>query len=57
MDSLLNRGLNFSILPEKMDFTQLLVDHKRFERSAIWTEYHYGKDELDKKEPQIFKQV
>ena len=57
MDSLLNRGLNFSILPEKMDFTQLLVDHKRFARSAIWTEYHYGKDKLDNREPQIFKQV
>ena len=39
MENLLNRGFNFSILPLKLDLTQVLVDFKRFERSVIWQEY------------------
>ncbi len=53
MERLLNRGLNFSILPKKMDLTQVLTDFKRFERSVIWHEFWYGreKDEEVRKEP------
>ena len=36
MEKVLNRGLNFSVLPNKLDLTQVLVDYKRYERSAIW---------------------
>ena len=53
MERLLNRGLNFSILPKKLDFTQVLTDFKKFERSAIWHEFWYGRhmDEEVRKEP------
>ena len=54
MNRLLNRGLNFSILPLKLDITQTLVEFKRYERSAIWTEFWYGKDNK-KIEEQIFR--
>ena len=51
MNRLLNRGLNFSILPMKLDITQTLVEFKRYERSAIWTEFWYGKDNEKIEEP------
>ena len=55
MESLLNRGLNFSILPLKLDITQVLVDFKIFERSIIWHEYFYGRDpDIDVK-AKVFK--
>ena len=44
MENLLNRGFNFSILPLKLDLTQVLVDFKKFERSVIWHEYFYGEE-------------
>ena len=34
MNKLLNRGLNFAVLPLKLDLTEVLVDFKRFERST-----------------------
>ena len=55
MDRLLNRGFNFSILPTKIDTTQLLVDIKRYERSAIWTEFHYGRENENVEAKPIFK--
>ena len=55
MKNLLNRGFNFSILPKKIDLTQVFVDFKRFERSAIWTEFHYGKDEENFSDKPIFQ--
>ena len=55
METLLNKGLNFSILPKQLDLTQLLVDFKRFERSVIWQEYWYGKATENIKETPIFK--
>ena len=42
MNRLLNRGLNFSILPKKLDITQVRVDYKRFKRAAIWQEFNNG---------------
>ena len=55
MENLLNRGLNFSILPLKLDLTQVLVDFKRFERSVIWQEYFYGRDKDEDQKAKIFK--
>ena len=55
MLSLLNRGFNFSILPEKLDMTQVNVDFKRYERAAIWTEFWFGQDKETHDEP-IFRQ-
>ena len=54
MERFLNRGLNFSILPKKMDLTQVYVHFKRFKRSAIWTEFFFGRNAEDTKSP-IFK--
>jgi hypothetical protein len=55
MSNLLNRGLNFSILPLKLDITQVLVDYKRFERSTIWHEFWYGREQIQERKKPIFK--
>ena len=55
MENLLNRGFNFSILPLKLDLTQVLVDFKRFERSMIWHEFFHGKDIDQEYKEKIFK--
>ena len=55
MEKVLNRGLNFSILPLKMDLTQVLVDFKKFERSMTWHEFWYGREERKEYEKPIFK--
>ena len=47
MDSLLNKGLNFSILQKKLDMTQVLTDFKKLERSLIWHEFWYGRDDQE----------
>ena len=52
---LLNRGLNFSLLPYKLDITQTLVEFRKFERAAIWHEFHYGKENNEDFEKHIFK--
>ena len=44
MVSLLDKGLNFSVLQSKLDITQVLADFKYFERSIIWHEFHHGND-------------
>ena len=57
MINLLNCGLNFAILPLNLDLTQVLVDFKRFERSMIWKEFWFGREDLDeKKKPAILNQ-
>ena len=55
MINLLNRGLNFTILPLKLDITQTLVDFRRFQRSTIWMEFWHGKEEEGKRETPLFK--
>ena len=55
MVTLLNRGLNFAILPLKLDLTQVLVDFKRFERSIIWHEFWYGSENKEPYSPPIFR--
>ena len=47
MDKVLNRGLNFSILPLKLDTTQVFVDFKKFERSVIWHEFWHGSEQQE----------
>ena len=44
MEKVLNKGLNFAILPLNLDITQVLVDFKIFERSFVWKEFWYGKN-------------
>ena len=55
MENLLNRALNFSVLPLKLDITQLLVDFNRFSRMAIWQEYWYGREQDKEYIKPIFK--
>ena len=55
METLLNKGFNFSILPNKLDITQTLVDYRRFERSIIWMEFFHGKEQEESFEIPIFK--
>ena len=55
MEEVLNLGLNFAILPLKLDITQVLCDFKRFERTMIRREFFYGKDKENTNKPPIFK--
>ena len=55
MKKLLNRALNFAILPLKLDITEVLVDFKKFSRSVIWHEYWHGKEADEKFTKPIFK--
>ena len=55
MEDHLNRGLNFAILPFKLDLTQVLVDFKYFERTIIWKEFWAAKDQEDGVHPKIIK--
>ena len=55
METVLNRGLNFAILPQSIDITQILVDFKRYERSVIWMEYWYGRDQDEEQKLPIFR--
>ena len=55
MGNVLNRGLNFSILPGKLDITQVLVDWKRFERTMIWKEWWYCNENETNFKENIFK--
>ena len=42
MEKVLNRGLNFCVLPLKLDLTQVLVDFKQFERTISWQEFWHN---------------
>ena len=55
MLALLNRALNFSVLPLKLDITQVLVDFNRFSRAVIWQEYWFGKEVDEVYKRPIFK--
>ena len=58
MKRLLGRGLNFSVLPKKLDTTQVMVDFERFKISMLWSEFMYGREEQEdlQREP-IFKRL
>ena len=55
MNSLLNRGLNYSILPKKLDITQVLTDFESFKRRTLWHEYFHGKESEEEYKEPIFK--
>ena len=44
MEKVLNRGLNFCILPPSLDITQVLANFRQFERSMVWQEFWYGRE-------------
>ena len=54
MENLLNRGLNFSVLPDRLNLVQVLVDLKKFERTMLWTEFWAGQTK-DEYQPPLFK--
>ena len=56
MDKLLNRGLNFSPTPAKVNVTELLIDIDKFIRSHLWKEFFFLNQPLEKKQP-IVKNV
>ena len=47
MQALLNRALNFALLPLKLDITQILVDFNRFARAAIWQEFWFNREKVN----------
>ena len=55
MENLLNRGLNFSVMPDKFNLTLVLVDFKKFERSVIWHEYFHDSESNVDFRKRIFK--
>ena len=55
MNNLLNRGLNYSILPKKLDITQVLLDFERFKRKMIWKEFFHGQEQEQEYSEPIFK--
>ena len=54
MEQVLNRGLNFAILPLKLNITQVLVDYAKFERTMLWQEF-WGNSPKENFKPPIFK--
>ena len=55
MTNLLNRALNFSILPLKLNITEVLMEFNRFSRASIWHEYWHGRDRDEEYKLPIFK--
>jgi hypothetical protein len=55
MERVLNRGLNFCVQPLKLDLTQVLVDFRYFERSMIWMEFFYDREQGPSEYKPIFK--
>ena len=56
METVLNRGLNCTILPLRLDITQVLVNIRRHERTRVWKEVWHGKNYEGTYLPPIFKQ-
>ena len=58
MMDVLNKGLNFSVLSQDLDLTQVLADLRVFDRTMIWREFWFGletdEDRVVKAKP-IFK--
>jgi hypothetical protein len=45
METVLNRGLNFCVTPLSLNITNVLVDHRKFERSIKWKEFFANQNE------------
>ena len=54
-ENVLNRGLNFAIMPLNLDITQVLTEFRRFERTMLWHEFWFGKESEETYEPPLFK--
>ena len=55
MEDLLNRGLNFAVLSNRLDHTHVLTDFRYFERTMIWIEFWHGRDHENHLRKRIFK--
>ena len=55
MEKVLNRGLNFALMPLKLDITQVLVDFNKFERTMLWKEFWYEHEESGNRKLPLFK--
>ena len=55
MEEVLNRGLNFAVLSNRLDLTQVLTDFRYFERTMIWMEFWHGRDQEGQLYTRIFK--
>ena len=57
MLNVINKGLNYSVLPHKLDNTLVLSEFKRFERTLVWKEFWKEKesDQALTKPESIFK--
>ena len=47
MIKLLNKGLNYAVLPQKLDIFEVLADFRHFERKMIWKEFFGNENELN----------
>ena len=54
-EDLLNRGLNFAVLPNRLDLTQILTDFRYFERTIVWIDFWFGRDQDGQLGKRIFK--
>ena len=55
MEALFNKGLNYAVTPEKLDITQVLVEHKYFERTLVWIDLFFDKEPDEERKPEIFR--
>ena len=55
MIKLLNRGLNFCVMPAKVNLSKLMSDFRKFERKMRWTEFFSEKKDDSTYDPPIFK--
>ena len=55
MQSVLNRGFKFAVLPLKLDIAQVLTDFRRFERTMLWKEFWFGREPNEPYIPPMFK--
>ena len=51
----LNKGLNYCILPDKLNISQVLCDLSELDRKMQWTEYHFDGEEKEPYVPPLFK--
>ena len=54
MLKVLERGLSFSVLPLKLNLTQVLVDFRRFERTMLWKDF-WSTQQCEVQDKPIFK--
>ena len=57
MTKLLNRGLNFAILPIKLYLIEVHVDFKKFKMSTIWHELWHNREREDNNRQQVLENI